>query len=157
MSTVRPSETLREEIDALRFQLAPHLEAHQKSERGAMYRLIIPIVDLANSQLNLTACFEFNQPSAHGTSQSVDIALLDGRTPKIMIEAKGASRKIGSDQIGKYLPRDVRGIVTNGFNWILCFHDLSRSLSLWDAESETTNVDVISEIVGFIRGDHPSR
>ena len=121
-----------------------------------MYRLIIPIVDLANSRLNLTACFEFSQPSAHGTSQSVDIALLDGRTPKTMIEAKRAGRRIGSDQISKYLPRDVHGIVTNGYCWILCFNDLSRDLSLWDAISKTMNVDAVSEIVGFIRGTtHP--
>ena len=121
-----------------------------------MYRLIIPIVDLANSQLNLTPYFEFNQTSAHGTSQSVDIALLDGPTPKTMIEAKRADRRIGPDQIGKYLSRDVRGIVTNGFFWILCLNDLSRNLSLWDAKSRTMNVDAVSEIVGFIRGrTHP--
>ena len=82
VSTVHPSQLPLHELDALCIQLAPHLEVPQKSGRWAMYRLIIPIVDLANSRFKLTACFEFSQTSAHGTSQFVDIALLDGRTPK---------------------------------------------------------------------------
>ena len=152
MNTAPPGETLHDELEPLRMQLAPHLEAPQSSERWAMYRLIIPIVDLANSRLDLTPHFEFGQTSAHGTSQSVDIALLDGDTPIAMIEAKRAGRRIGSDQISKYLPAGVRGIVTDGFYWILCLNHLSRPLSLWDAESKTMNVHAVREIVSFIRG-----
>jgi hypothetical protein len=100
-----------------------------------MYRLIVRIVDLANSQLNLTAYFEFSQVSGHGTSQSVDIALLDGFSPKTIIEAKRVGRRIGSDQISKYLPPDIRGIVADGIRWILCFDSRSRALLLCDAES----------------------
>ena len=158
MNTAHLSELLHDELETLRMQLAPHLEAPQNSERWAMYRLIIPIVDLANSRLNLTPHFEFNQTSAHGTSQSVDIALLDGDTPIAMIEAKRAGRRIGSDQISKYLPAGVRGIVTNGFCWILCFNHLSRTVSLWDAEASTINVHAVREIVSFIRGGtHPDQ
>jgi len=132
--------------------LDDHLAHAQKSERWAMYRLIVPIVDFANSTLKLTTYFEFNQTSAHGTSQSVDIALLDGDTPVSMIEAKRVDRSIGADQIDKYLQEDVRGIVSNGVNWILCLNGKSKALSIWDEETKKVNERVVDEIVDFLCG-----
>lgn len=135
--------------------LGEHLAHAQKSERWAMYRLIVPIVDFANSTLKLTPYFEFNQTSAHGTSQSVDIALLYGDTPVSMIEAKRVDRSIGADQIDKYLVEDVRGIVSNGVNWILCLNGQSKALCIWDEETQKVNEEDVEEIVDFLFGSKP--
>ena len=78
-------------------QMQEHLNAPQKSERWAMYRLIVPVIDLANSKLGLRAYFEFNQTSSHGTSQSVDVALLDEHSPRVMVEAKRVDRRIAAE------------------------------------------------------------
>ena len=45
--------------------LEEHLRSPQKSERWAMYRLIVPVVDFANATLGMSDYFEFNQTSAY--------------------------------------------------------------------------------------------
>lgn len=120
-----------------------------------MYRLIVPIVDYANSMLSLEPYFEFNQTSLHGTSQSVDIALLelDGlmRVPRVMIEAKRVDRNIAAAQITKYLKADIRGIVTNGHDWIMCLNGESKAIKLY--VDEKVSVNNLNEIIAFIRGE----
>lgn len=107
-------------INELIDTLLPSLRDPQKSERWAMYRLIAPVVDFANITLGKMIFFEFNQTSAHGTSQSVDIALLSGAIPEVLIEAKRVGRVLSADQVDKYLVNGVRGIVSDGYHWILC-------------------------------------
>ncbi|QWV06626.1 hypothetical protein KQ246_19790 (plasmid) [Pseudoalteromonas shioyasakiensis] len=106
-----------------------------------MYRLIVPIVDFANTSMNMEPYFEFNQTSAHKTSQSVDIALLDHEKPKVMIEAKRANRNIAPENIEKYLDNGVRGVVTNGFDWVLCHNSFHIVYSIWNNETNQVKVD----------------
>lgn len=127
----------------------------QKSERWAMYRLIAPLVDFANATLRLTPYFEFNQTSEHGTSQSVDIALLDGQEPVAMIEAKRVNRPIGAEQIAKYLVPDMRGIVTNGTDWVLCLNSSNKAITIWDDKSKTVDAEAVSEIISFLQCTDP--
>jgi hypothetical protein len=138
--------------DLLR-QIQEHVNKPQKSERWAMYRLIAPVVDFANSTLGFEAYFELNQTSSHGTSQSVDIALLHGLEPRVMIEAKRIDRRIAPEQISKYLQPNVRGLVTNGINWVLCLNGVSKTISLCGSEEITVSVDSLNEIIAFIRGE----
>lgn len=96
-------------------ELVNYLErqfAHpQPSERWAMYRLINPVIDYSTQETGLIPYFEYNQTSAHGTHQSVDIALLDKDSePRIFIEAKRADRRVSPEQIEKYLESSDRGI-----------------------------------------------
>lgn len=139
-------------INDLEQQISVHLASPQKSERWAMYRLIAPVVDFANASMGLTAYFEFNQTSEHKTSQSVDIALLDGLKPKVMIEAKRLDRRIAAEQISKYLCADVRGLVTNGMHWIMCSNGLNKTLCMLDNEGNAS-AQSIKEIVAFIQGN----
>lgn len=122
-----------------------------------MYRLIVPVVDFANSEMGLTAYFEFNQTSDHKTSQSVDIALLDGAEPKVMIEAKRVDRGISAEQISKYLRPGVRGLVTNGVHWVMCLDGGIKAVSLRDASDGKANLESLGEIVAFIRGEEHER
>lgn len=138
-------------IEDLEEALSRHFASPQKSERWAMYRLINPVVDFAISEMGLEAYFEFNQTSTHGTSQSVDIALLDGGIPVVLIEAKRADRRISAEQIGKYLSDDVRGIVSNGYNWILCLEGESKQLSIWDDAKGACIRESLTEITDFIQ------
>lgn len=142
---------MSDQADLVR-QIKYDLMNSQKSERWAMYRLIVPVVDFANATLRLTPYFEFNQTSEHGTSQSVDIALLDGQEPVAMIEAKRVDRRIGAEQIAKYLAPGVRGIVTNGVNWILCLNGSNKTITIWDHKSETVDTEAVSEIISFLQG-----
>jgi len=117
-----------------------------------MYRLIAPIVDFANTSINLEPYFEFNQTSAHRTSQSVDIALLDNEKPVVMIEAKRANRNIAAEQIEKYLEDGVRGVITNGFDWILCHNNFYINHSIWHGDMNKINTSSLESIINFIRG-----
>lgn len=130
-----------------------HLQKPQKSERWAMYRLITPIVDYANSILGLVPYFEFNQTSLHGTSQSVDIALLDNLVPRVMIEAKRVDRSIAAEQIAKYLKADVRGIVTNGFAWVMCLNGENKVIKLCEDNLRKVSINNLNEIIAFIRSE----
>ncbi len=138
-------------IDDLEEALSHHFASPQKSERWAMYRLINPVVDFASSEMGLEAYFEFNQTSTHGTSQSVDIALLDGGVPVVLVEAKRADRRISAEQIGKYLSDDIRGIVSNGYNWILSLKGESKQLSIWDDANKKCIRESLTEIIYFIK------
>lgn len=138
-------------IDSLEKTLSQHFVRPQKSERWAMYRLINPIIDFANQTLGLEAYFEFNQTSDHGGSQSVDIALLDGEKPVVLVEAKRADRKISAEQIGKYLTEGTRGIVSNGYHWILCSQGESKVLSAWNDATSTCIRAALIEIIEFIQ------
>lgn len=139
-------------------ELIRHLEAHarqpQSSERWAMYRLIVPVVDAANSALGLEVYFEFNQTSAHATSQSVDIALRDASGTRVMVEAKRVDREISAEQISKYLSPDTRGVVTNGVDWVLCCDRKNKVVSLFERDRRSVSVDALEEILEFIAG-HP--
>lgn len=122
-----------------------------------MYRLIAPMVDFANSTLGLEAYFEFNQTSAHGTSQSVDIALLDGQGPRVMVEAKRVDRRIAAEQISKYLHQDVRGLVTNGIHWVICLNERSRAISMYEPVGAKIVTESFNEVVAFIRGEQVAK
>ncbi len=141
------------EKSALIHHLQTNIAKPQKSERWAMYRLISPVVDFANATLGLEPYFEFNQTSGHGTSQSVDIALLADRMPQVMVEAKKIGRGISDEHIQKYLKSGVRGLVTNGAHWILCLNEQSKILLLACPERLSVSNDVLDEIVAFIRGE----
>lgn len=138
------------------WELAARLEAElkqpQRSERWAMYRLIVPVVDLANETLGLRAYFEYNQTSAHGSSQSVDLALLDGDEPRVMVEAKSAGRAVGAELIAKYLTAGARGVVTNGVHWVLCEDGRSEVVSIWDAEKGRVPAAAVERVLAFLRG-----
>lgn len=130
--------------------LKHHYQCSQPSERWAMYRLIAPVVDHANQSLGFVPYFEYNQTSAHGTHQSVDIALLDDQNqPNVLIEAKRAERNVSPEQIEKYLEYDVRGIVTNGFIWILCHQGKHEAITLFRDNLERASLE---RILHFIRG-----
>lgn len=122
-----------------------------------MYRLITPVVDFANSKIGMTVYFEFNQTSSHKTSQSVDIALLEGREPRVMIEAKRVDRRIAAEQIAKYLLPNVRGVVTNGGHWIMCLNGESKAVSLLSTETGEADIRSLDEIVAFIRAEKLTR
>jgi hypothetical protein len=138
--------------DLLR-RIQEELNSPQKSERWSMYRLIVPVIDFANSTLGLRAYFEFNQTSEHGTSQSVDVALLAGRDPRVMVEAKRVDRRIAAEQISKYLTPGVRGLVANGVHWVLCHDGKSKAVSMCNPTDRLVDTEVFDEIVAFIRGD----
>lgn len=133
--------------------LQKQLDSPQKSERWAMYRLIVPVIDFANSTLRMRAYFEFNQTSTHGTSQSVDVALLDDVGARIMVEAKRVDRRIAAEQIEKYLTPGVRGLVANGVHWVLCHDGMSKAVSVRRPEDGNIAPDALDEIVAFIRGE----
>jgi hypothetical protein len=133
--------------------LGQQLVRPQKSERWAMYRLIVPVVDFANRTMGLRDYFEFNQTSRHGTSQSVDIVLLDpAGKPVVMVEAKRVDRSISAEQIDKYLEAGVRGIVSNGLHWVLCRDGRNRLVSIC-RESRAVDPGAFDEIVSFVRGE----
>lgn len=130
--------------------LAKQFSLPQPSERWAMYRLINPVMDYANQALGLIPYFEYNQTSSHGTHQSVDIALLDrDEHPIVFIEAKRADRKVSPEQIEKYLDSTDRGIVTNGYIWVLCFDGQHEAVTLYH---RTLDDDALSKVIGFIQG-----
>ncbi|MEZ7206769.1 hypothetical protein [Pseudoalteromonas sp. DY56-GL79] len=142
-----------ENLDTLASSLQQHFSEPQKSERWSMYRLIIPIVDFANTSMNLDPYFEFNQTSSHGTNQSVDIALLeDNRKPQVMVEAKRANRRIAPEQIDKYLHKGVRGAVTNGSDWILCIDGRHIVVTIWDAKVKEVSLCSLRSVIDFLRG-----
>lgn len=118
-----------------------------------MYRLIAPVVDFANSTLGYEAYFEFNQTSAHGTSQSVDIALLHNQVPRVIIEAKRVDRRIAAEQISKYLVPGVRGLVTNGVHWVMCANGESKTVSVCSPTDRKVTIESLSEVIAFIRGE----
>ena len=131
-------------------QLAAQFSNPQPSERWAMYRLINPVMDFANESMGLFPYFEYNQTSSHGTHQSVDIALLDEEdTSKILIEAKRADRKVSPEQIEKYLDKNDRGIVTNGYIWILCYQDTHEALRVF---TDRIDIEALKKVVEFIQG-----
>lgn len=134
-------------------RIQDHLDSPQKSERWAMYRLIVPVIDFANSTLGMQTYFEFNQTSTHGTSQSVDVALLDDRGPRVMVEAKRIDRRIAAEQISKYLTPEVRGLVANGVHWVLCHDGMSKAVSVRRPVDGLVAADALDEIVAFIRGE----
>ncbi|MEH6585220.1 MAG: hypothetical protein V7720_01615 [Halioglobus sp.] len=137
-------------IDDLIQLLEQHFQEPQPSERWAMYRLITPVVDYANQSMGLNPYFEYNQTSSHGTHQSVDIALLDDTdTPRIFIEAKRADRKVSPEQIEKYLDISDRGVVTNGYIWILCFEGKHEAITLFQ---DRLVLDSLDKILDFITG-----
>lgn len=141
------------DINELNQLIRENLSSPQKSERWAMYRLITPIVDFANSELGHIMYFEFNQPSAHKTTQSVDIALLDGDgVPVMMIEAKRVDRRISAEQISKYLLSGVRGVVTNGVNWVLCLDSRSKAISIFDPKKKILIEPNVNSVIEFIQG-----
>lgn len=132
--------------------LESHFHHRQPSERWAMYRLIAPVIDYANQSMGLSPFFEYGQPSSHGTRQSVDIALLDDQdTPIVLIEAKRADRKVSPEQIDKYLDQTTRGVVTNGFIWILCHEGKHEAVTLFKGRLETTSLE---RILGFLTGSY---
>lgn len=118
-----------------------------------MYRLIVPVIDFANSTLGMRAYFEFNQTSMHGTSQSVDVALFDDVGPRVMVEAKRVDRRIAAEQISKYLEPGIRGLVANGVDWVLCQDGKSKALSMRRPGDGAVAVDALDEVVAFIRGE----
>lgn len=133
--------------------LAQHIARPQKSERWAMYRLVVPVVDVANSTMRLRDYFEFNQTSRHGTSQSVDIVLLDEHDkPVVMVEAKRVDRSISAEHIDKYLEPGVRGIVTNGLHWVLCRDGRNKLVSICDG-ARKIDAQAVDEILAFVRGE----
>jgi hypothetical protein len=130
--------------------LEGHFQNLQPSERWAMYRLITPVIDYANQSMGLFPYFEYNQTSSHGTHQSVDIALLDDQeSPRILIEAKRADRKVSPEQIDKYLDKTTRGVVTNGFIWILCHEGKHEAVTLFKDRLDTVSLE---RILGFLMG-----
>ncbi len=133
--------------------LEEHLRSPQKSERWAMYRLIVPVVDFANATLGMSDYFEFNQTSEHGSSQSVDIVLLENDKPSVMIEAKRVGRPISAEQIEKYLKPGVRGLVTNGIYWVLCLDGRNKLIAICREDSWTVIPEALDEVVSFIRGE----
>ena len=144
-----PSKTNLNELVTF---LENHFHKPQPSERWAMYRLIAPVVDYANQSMGLFPCFEYNQTSSHGTHQSVDIALLDDQdTPRVLIEAKRAGRKVSPEQIEKYLIHTTRGVVTNGFIWILCHQGKHEAVTLFKDHLETES---LVRILGFLKGSN---
>lgn len=138
------------DLENLVARLLPHFQAPQKSERWSMYRLISPVIDHANETLGFTVYFELNQTSHHGQSQSVDIALLDGEKPMLLVEAKRAGRMISSDQIAKYLQNSERGLVSDRFQWILCRDGESTRLLIFDGNEVCR--DALGALIDFIRG-----
>lgn len=142
-----------ENLDTLASSLQQHLSEPQKSERWSMYRLIVPIVDFANTSMNLEPYFEFNQTSSHGTNQSVDIALLEeNKKPQVMVEAKRADKSIAPEQIDKYLHEGVRGAVTNGSDWILCINGRHTVETIWNAEVGEVNLGSLISVIDFLQG-----
>lgn len=134
-------------------RIQAQLDSPQKSERWAMHCLIVPVIDFANSVLGLRAYFEFNQTSAHGTSQSVDIALLDDFGVRVMVEAKRVDRRISAEQISKYLTLSVRGLVSNGVHWVFCLDGKSKAVSIVRPIDGVVAADALDEVVAFIRGE----
>ena len=127
-----------------------YLQNSQVSERFAMYRLITPVVDYANAAVNYDVYFEYNQTSSHKTPQSVDIALLVNDVPLVMIEAKRLNRKLSAEQVNKYLKSEMRGIVTDGENWVLCFKGKNKNINILN-RNETVSVSALDEIISFIQ------
>ena len=115
-----------------------------------MYRLINPVIDFANQEMGFTPYFEYNQTSEHGTHQSVDIALLDGDSePRVFIEAKRADRKISPKQIEKYLEPSDRGVVSNGYLWILCVDGKHEPIRIFSHQLDTS---ALKKVIEFING-----
>lgn len=117
-----------------------------------MYRLITPVIDLACQSTGWQPFFEYNQTSAHGTSQSVDIALLDKGVPRILVEAKRAKRPISRQQIEKYLTPGLSGIVSNGTDWILCRNANGHHVRIWDEFKHQVSRDNVEHVLNFIVG-----
>ena len=137
-------------------QLLDHLDIHirnaQKSERWAMYRLIAPVVDFANQALGWRDYFEFNQTSRHGTSQSVDVTLLDALgMPRVMIEAKRVGRGVSAELIDKYLEPGIRGIVSDGVLWVMCLDGRSETLAIFDERMRAIK-PAVEKVVAFMQG-----
>jgi hypothetical protein len=127
------------------------LSSPQSSERWAMYRIIAPIVDYANTSLKLLPYFEFNQTSEHGTHQSVDIALLDQNfLPRILVEAKRWDRVITPEQIDKYLEDGLRGVVSNGIQWVLCERSMHTCVTIFVDGS--LQLKALDAVIKFLRG-----
>ena len=146
------------QLNDLLQHLEKHLNCIQKSERWAMYRLIMPVVDYANSTMSMPDYFEFNQTSGHGTSQSVDLILSHNGKPAVMIEAKRVDRRVSAEQIDKYLTPGVRGMVTNGIHWILCLDGRNKPIVLFSSlPSRIISPEALDEIISFIRGESLSQ
>ena len=62
----------------------------------------------------------------------------------------GADRKVTHEQIEKYLNGPARGIVTNGYVWVLCAGGKHRAVTLY---VDKVDMNALADIVGFIRGE----
>jgi hypothetical protein len=93
---------MTEEINVLEHSLGMHFLQPQKSERWTTYCLIAPVVTAALQDTELSMYYEWNQVSQHGTTQSVDIAVLDQGNPVVLVEAKRFDRQIDAGMIQKY-------------------------------------------------------
>lgn len=138
------------DIDVLVRYLAHHCAASQPAERWAMYRLITPVIDFACHKTGWQPFFEYNQTSSHGTSQSIDIALLEEGVPRVLIEAKRAKRRISRQHIEKYLTPGLDGIVSNGTDWILCRDEDGHLISVWDEVEKRVSRDGVEQVIAFI-------
>lgn len=145
--------TAIDNLDDLISYLTKQIIRAQKSERWAMYRLIAPVVDFANRKNNLMDYFEYNQTSVHGAPQSIDIALLKNDLPLVAVEAKRVDRTLSSGQITKYLEDGVRGAVTNGIDWILCWNGKYKAVPLLDTATKKVIEKNILEVISFISLD----
>lgn len=140
-------------IQDLLTALTAALADPQPSERWAMYRLVAPTVDYAAAGKGWRVYFEFSQASSHGTHQAVDIALLDGERPVVLIEAKRASRLLSPEQIDKYLSSGVRGVVTNGYTWLLCQGGRHQAVELCHGPRAEIRTDALMAVTAFLRGE----
>jgi hypothetical protein len=130
--------------------LSHRIQNSQRSERWVIYRVIMPVLDYIEGSNPRIAHFEYNQTSLHGTNQTVDIALLEDGVPKVFLEAKRIDRHISSDKIAKYMEEGVRGLVSNGVDWILWMDERSRHIRIYDPIKNTFNHNGLKDIIAFI-------
>jgi|GEM_PF-2782956 len=141
------------DLEQLADELKKQIHHAQKSERWTLYRLIFPVIDYACNASNLVAYMEYNQTSSHGTSQSVDVALLKNHEPVLMVEAKRVGRKLSSGNVSKYIDPALPGIVTNGVDWILCRNETCTHVSLFRNPDKHLDTDALNQILQFIDQD----
>lgn len=138
--------TREELIQHLQYQFANV----QKSERWVMYRLVNPIVDHACEATKWLPFFEYAQASQVRTVQTIDIALLENKIPKIYIEVKKIDKELSPDLVNKYLPDNLVGAVTNGCDWVFASQKKYLYLSLLHdngSEIKEHDLDLIIDIL----------
>ena len=141
-------------FDELARELERSMNAPQPSERWALYRLIAPVIDYANRDLGLKVYFEFPQNSRHGSSQSLDVALLTGHGEcHLLLEAKRVARDISIEQISKYLLTDCRAIVTNGGGWLLSDNGRTIAKRLFSSAKSEIDTAALADVIAFIKGE----